>query len=218
MVVSKPVLFLYFSFMRKILFGAFLSLIVVFVFKQYNNNKHVEKQLHQNSSLIQEQLKNVGKLVVTEGHFSQVFNYKNSKSYFSDLWNAEKKALVVVNAEVSIAYDLSEIQYQIDELKKTLTITYLPKEEVKIHPDLQYYDIQADFFNQFEAEDYNRIKQEVKQSLQDKIDQSELKINAKNRLISELSKFYILTNSLGWTLKYNQDTIKTQQQFQNLKL
>lgn len=84
----------------------------------------------------------------------------------------------------------------------------IPKEELKISPDFEYYDIQEDYFNQFDAKDYNIIKETVKKQLLKKIEASDLKANAKNRLLSELSKFYILTNSLGWTLKYNENPIK----------
>lgn len=83
----------------------------------------------------------------------------------------------------------------------------MPKEEIKISPELEYYDVQADFFNPFEASDYNQIKDIIKSSLSKKLENSDMKANAKNRLISELSKFYILTNSLGWILKYNQTPI-----------
>ena len=126
--------------------------------------------------------------------------------------------MVVVNADVTIAYDLSLIEYDIDELTKTLRILSIPKEEIKISPDFEYYDIQADFLNQFEANDYNSIKETVKKQLMKKIEASVLKSNAQNRLISELAKFYILTNSLGWTLEYNQNPIESSDQLQELKL
>jgi len=58
----------------------------------------------------------------------------------------------------------------------------------------------------------------VNESLRNKIENSDLKTNAKNRLLSELSKFYILTNSLGWTLEYNQNPVKSLDGLQNLKL
>jgi hypothetical protein len=193
--------------MRKILFGVVITLVVLFTFKYCDDKRDNRIELRESSSLIQEQIKNVGKLVVTEGHFSEVFNYKNSKNFFGDYLTSEKKALVVVNADVTIAYDLSKLEYQIDEANKTLTILYIPKEEIKISPELEYYDIQADFFNPFEASDYNQIKDIIKSSLSNKLENSDMKANAKNRLISELSKFYILTNSLGWTLKYNQTPI-----------
>ena len=204
--------------MRKILFGVIITLIVIFTFKYCGNKNEGSIVLQENSALIQEQIKNVGKLVVTEGHFSEVFNYKNSKEIFGEYFTSEKKALVVVNADVTIAYDLSKIEYKVDEATKTLTILNIPKEEIKIAPDFEYYDIQSDFLNPFEAKDYNDIKETVKSSLTKKIEASELKTNAQNRLISELSKFYILTNSLGWTLQYNQTPILKIEELSSLKL
>ena len=199
--------------MRKILFGVIITLVILFTFKYYNTKKEDSIVLQENSSLIQEQIKNVGKLVVTEGHFSEVFNYKNSKEIFGDYFTSEKKALVVVNADVTIAYDLSKIEFKIDEASKTLQILSIPEEEIKISPDFEYYDIQSDFLNPFEAKDYNDIKNTVKASLEKKIEASDLKANAQNRLISELSKFYILTNSLGWTLQYNSQNINNLSDF-----
>lgn len=195
--------------MRKILFGVVITLIILFTFKFCGDKNEDKITLEENSTLIQQQIKNVGKLVVTEGHFSEVFTYKSSKSIFGDWLEAEKQAIVIVNADVTVGYDLSKMEYKIDEATKTLQIMKIPEEEISINPDLEYYDIQADFLNQFEAKDYNDIKETVTTSLMKKIDSSELKSNAQNRLLSELSKFYILTNTLGWTLKYNQTPIES---------
>ena len=204
--------------MRNIFFGIALTLLVVLGFRSCNSNKREKTELIEHSALIQKQLKNVGKLVVTEGHFSQVYNYKNSKAVFGNLINTEKKALVVVNADVTISYDLSEIEYKIDEENKSVTITKIPEEEVKINPDFEYYDVQADYLNPFKAEDYNKLKQEAKQAITNKINNSDLRKNAKNRLVSELSKFYILTSSLGWTLNYNEMPIEEKELLMNIQL
>tara|TARA_R110000868_G_scaffold129510_1_gene338462 strand:- start:988 stop:1602 length:615 start_codon:yes stop_codon:yes gene_type:complete len=204
--------------MRKILFGVIITLIVLFTFKYCGDKQEDKIVLQESSTLLKEQINNVGKLIVTEGHFSEVFNYKNSKDIFGDYFTSEKKALVVVNADVTIAYDLSKIEFEVDEETKTLAILSIPKEEIKISPDFEYYDIQADFLNPFEAKDYNDIKNIVKQSLNKKIEASDIKTNAKNRLISELSKFYILTNSLGWTLQYNNKPITKNEEWEYLKL
>ncbi|WP_353780125.1 DUF4230 domain-containing protein [Winogradskyella sp. 3972H.M.0a.05] len=192
--------------MRKVLLGVILTLIVLLVFR-HCSDKEETTIFKEHSALIQEQIKNVGKLVVTEGHFSEVFNYENSKEILGDFYSADKKALVVVNADVSIAYDLSKLEYEIDEANKILRLKTIPKEEISISPDLEYYDLQSDFLNPFEAEDYNQIKETVKTTLLEKVENSTLKSNAKNRLISELSKFYILTSSMGWTLQYNEQPI-----------
>ena len=193
-----------------------MTLMVVFILNKCSNKE--ETLIQEHSALIEKQIKNVSKLVVTEGNFSEVFSYKNSKAVFGDLIEVEKKALVVVNAEVTVAYDLSKIEFNLDEENKTLTITKIPEQEIKIFPELEYYDVQADFLNPFEAEDYNAINKKVKQQITKKINASNLKSNAENRLISELSKFYILTNSLGWTLQYNQKTIDKAEDLSNLKL
>jgi predicted negative regulator of RcsB-dependent stress response len=203
--------------MRKLLYVVLIVLTVMFAYRYIFNDKD-KTILQENSALIQEQIKNVSKLVVTEGHFSQVFTYKNSKAIFANLVNVEKKALVVVNANVTVSYDLSQIQYELDESSKTLRILSIPKEEININPDFEYYDVTADFLNPFEAEDYNKIKETVKGQLMKKVEASNLKSNAQNRLFSELSKFYILTNSLGWTLEYNETTITSNEALQYIKL
>lgn len=204
--------------MRKLTYVAIVLVALFFTFRYCATEQSKKETVLEHSLLIQEQIKNVGKLVVTEGHFSEVFSYKDSKEVFPYLVSAEKKALVVVNADVSIAYDLSQLKYEIDEHNKILNITYIPEAEIKINPEFEYYDIQADFLNQFEAKDYNTIKNRVKSSLMKKVNASDFKKNAKNRLISELSKFYILTNSLGWTLTYNSTPITNTDTLDTLKL
>ncbi|MEM6516442.1 MAG: DUF4230 domain-containing protein [Bacteroidota bacterium] len=194
--------------MRKVILGIFLAMFFVLLYLYNKDRKNEKMILQENSALIQQQVRNVGKLVVTEGHFSEVFTYKNSKAILGDLIEVEKKALVVVNADVTIAYDLSQIETEIDQDSKTLRLLKIPKEEIKINPDFEYYDIQADYLNQFDATDYNKIKKTVNKQLLKKIELSDLKSNAQNRLLSELAKFYILTNSLGWTLEYNQMPIE----------
>ena len=203
--------------MKKLLYVLIFVIAVLFAYR-YIFNDNDKTILQENSALIQEQIRNVSKLVVTEGHFSQVFTYKNSKSVFANLINVDKKALVVVNADVTVAYDLSQIQYELDEESKTLKILSIPKEEITINPDFEYYDVTADFLNPFDAEDYNKIKDKVKGQLMKKIEASNLKSNAQNRLISELSKFYILTSSLGWTLEYEGTSIKSTDELQKIKL
>lgn len=166
--------------------------------------------------LIQQQIENVSKLIVTEGHFAEVYNYKDSKELFGPFLRADKKALVVVNADVAIAYDLSKIEFELDEGQKTLRINHIPEPEISLNPDFEYYDVTADYLNPFDAGDYNTIKRNVRESLMKKVEASTLKTNAQNRLLSELQKFYILTNSLGWQLTYKGQKIDTASQLQKL--
>ncbi len=188
--------------MKKVLIGIVTALAVFFVFRTCADEKETKAILQENSMLIQQQIDNVSKLIVTEGHFAEVYNYKDSKELFGPLITADKKALVVVNADVFIAYDLSKITFELDQANKTLRISSIPEPEIKLNPDFEYYDVTSDYLNPFDAGDYNQIKRDVKASLLKKIETSSLKTNAKNRLLSELQKFYILTNSMGWILVY----------------
>ena len=203
--------------MRNILFGIVIALVIVFGLRYCEHNKDQREQLEQSSALIQKQLKNVSKLVVTEGDYAQVFIYKDTEKLMGFL-DASKKALVVVNAKATVSYDLSKIETTIDEAAKTVTLVSLPQPELTINPDIEYYDVSQDYLNQFEAEDYNKIKKRIDASLRKKIEASELLGNAQNRLISELQKIFILTNSMGWTLKYQEEPISEEVDLEKLKL
>ncbi len=203
--------------MRNILFGAVITLILVFGFRYCEHKKDEREQLQETTALIQKQLKNVGKLIVTEGSYAQVFSYKDTEKLLGFI-DANKKALVVINAEATISYDLRKIETEIDEINKTITISNIPEPELKINPNIEYYDVSQDYFNPFEAKDYNKIKQKIEKQLRAKIEASDLRTNAQNRLISELQKIYILTNSMGWTLQYNETPITTEEELKQVKL
>lgn len=183
---------------------------VILLFKYCEFKKDGDSTLDYNTNLIQQQIVNVGKLVVTEGHFSEVITYKNQQKYLMNMLSFEKKALLVVNADVTVAYDLHQMKYDIDEKNKTITILSIPKEEIKISPDIQFYDVEQSKLNPFTGDDYNKINKQVKANLAKKIANSSLKKNAKNRLVSELSKMLILTNSMGWKLQYESQLIENE--------
>jgi hypothetical protein len=197
----------------KKLFYLLLIVVLGFFTVKYFTSSGGENSTEYNSNLIQEQIKNVGKLVVTEGHFSQVLTYKDQQKYLMDYITFEKKALVVVNSDVSVAYDLRQMKYDIDEKNKTITIISIPKEEIKISPNIQYYDIEQSQFNQFVGEDFNKITKKVKADLAAKIEKSTLKTNAQNRLISELSKLLLVTHAIGWKVEYKGQEVTSEKQF-----
>lgn len=199
--------------LRKWVILILIALVLFFGYK-YFTSKSDSSTVEYDTNLIQEQIKNVGKLVVTEGHFSQVMTYKDQNKYLGNLFSFDKKALVVINADVTVSFDLSKVSYNIDAPNKTVTITNIPKEEIKISPDIKYYNVDQSTFNAFTGDDYNKINKIAKENLAKKIDKSTLKSNAKNRLISELSKILIVTNSMGWKLQYNGQVVQNNTELQ----
>lgn len=200
------------SEIRKWVVLLLITLVLFFGYKYFTSNSS-NSTVEYDTNLIQQQIKNVGKLVVTEGHFAEVLTYKDSKETIIPGFSFDKKAIVVVNADVTVGFDLSQVKYDIDAKNKILTITNIPKEEIKIAPDFKYYDTESSTFNEFTGSDYNKINKIARVNLSKKIDASTLKSNAKNRLISELSKMLILTNSMGWKLQYQGNVIGKQTDF-----
>ncbi len=103
---------------NRIITGIVLIIIVVFLFKFCTFKKEDHSSLENSTALIQQQIVNVGKLVVTEGHFAEVLTYKDQNTYFGGMISFDKKALIIVNADVTVAYNLHEMKYDIDEKTK----------------------------------------------------------------------------------------------------
>ena len=204
--------------MRNFFIGAAVVLLVVFGVRYYIDENNQRNQLEADTALIQQQIKNVGKLVVTEGTFSQVYSYNDSKRFYLDIFSARKKALIVVNATATVAYDLSKLETEIDEENKIVRITHIPEEEISLNPEIKYYDVTQDYLNQFKAEDHNKIRQRIEKSIMQKVENSSLKSNAQNRLISELQKIYILTSTMGWTLEYNNESFSNPEEMEQIKM
>ena len=195
--------------MKRILAGFAICLALVLIYRSWEWTGKGEARVQSESALIASQIEQVSKLVVTEGHFAEVFSYADSRELFGPFFTADKRALVVVNARATVSYDLSALTYRLDSVTRTLYIEEIPEPEIRIDPDIEYYDVSADYFNPFEAEDYNRVKSKVIASIEKKIENSTLKSNARNRLLSELAEFYVLTRSLGWTLVYKNQKLET---------
>ncbi len=196
---------------------AFMALGAV-IYHLFQNKSEDEINLTPDSAIIQEQLKNVSKLVVNEAKMSQVYTFKDTKGYFMDMLSFDKKAVVIVNADVTISYDLSKLTYDIDEERKVVRITGIPKEEVKVYPEIKILDVEQSTFNSFKGDDYNKINAKVKSEFLKKVNASTIKVNSKDRLISELGKFLVVTQALGWTLQYEDTQINAQTDFKTIAM
>ncbi len=196
----------------KLIYLLIVLVLGIIIWKVFSS-KSESSTIEYNTNLIEKQIKNVGKLVVTEGHFAEVLTYKDQKKYLMDLVSFEKKAIIIVNADVTVSYDLHQVKYDVDQNNKTITILSIPKEEIKISPNIEYYDVEQSTLNEFTGADYNKVNKTVRANLAKKIEKSSLKTNAKNRLVSELSKILILTNTMGWKLVYDGTEISNDNDF-----
>ena len=203
--------------MNKFGFGFLIALVLIsgvwFFYQSYQERE----ELKASSELIQKQVQQVGKLIVTEGYYSKVFTFKNSQNLFLNLMTSDKKALVIVNAKATVEYDLRQLEVDIDETRKILILKKIPDPILNIYPEIEYYDVTQDYFNSFDAKDYNKIKNSVTAQIRAQIEKSDLMENSRERLMVELTNLYVLTNSMGWTLMYEEQVIENPEQLELIK-
>lgn len=181
-----------------ILFFAVLFAAVFLYFKTTKDDKKVEED----AQIILKSVTSVSKLVVLESQWSEIYTYKETEKVFFNLLPTEKKAIVLLKAKAQISYDLKKLKIKIDKENKQLIIQSLPKEEIMIEPDLEYYDIETSVLNKFKPSDFNKIQKNAKAFVLNEIEKSGLKNQAKQTFVEKLQSLISLTEGLGWTVKY----------------
>ena len=165
--------------------------------KKEENHKKEEIQVVVNT------VKNLSKLVVSSGTFSEVYNYTDSKKYFYDYFSFDKKAIITVNATVEVGYNLSLLEIQIDSLEKKIYINKIPEQEINISPNIRYFDLQQSQFNTFSKEELNTLNKRSVDKIRETIAVTNIKEKAKTRLFEELSKIYQLSVIYKWEVVDN---------------
>lgn len=171
----------------------------------YDKKQKIHKK--EEIQVVVNSIKNLSKLVVSKGNFSEVYNYSDSKKYFYDYLSFDKKAIITVNADVEVGYDLSKLEIQIDSIGKKIFINSIPEEEITINPDVKYFDLQQSQFNTFSREELNKINQKSIEKIKETIAITDLKKKAKVRLFEELSKIYQLSAIYNWEVIDNTKSV-----------
>ncbi|WP_299622359.1 DUF4230 domain-containing protein [uncultured Tenacibaculum sp.] len=153
-------------------------------------------------------VKNLSKLVVSEGTYSEMYSFSDTKKYFFDYVEFQKKAMLSVNAKVEVGYDLSKLDIQIDSVAKQIVINKIPQEEINISPDIKYFDLQQSKFNTFSNEELNKLSDKAVAMIKETIEFTTQKKEAKTRLFEELSKIYQLSRIYNWAVVDNTNTFK----------
>lgn len=153
--------------------GALLLLLVgLFIGTRFSSTWFPTHGTTHQSALLEE-VKDVMKLIAVEGYFSEVYDYKDY--YYADWRPFTKKALMRVQAKVSVGYDMEAVTMRMDEDTKTVVIENIPAPEIlSIDHDLDYYDIQQGAFNTFTEEDYNKLNRGAKDFIRAQVEDSPL--------------------------------------------
>lgn len=189
--------------LKTLLLGAVIMLAMVLIYDYVKSSRAAASQLIAQSELIEKEVRSVSKLIVTEVSYAKVYTYENTKSYGWDFFSSQKKALVVSNAKAQVIYDLKKLNYTIDSERKEIVFSQLPKPSVNINPNLNFYELNNGILNTFEARDFNSMKQKITKDIERQIKSSDIFKNADDRLLTELTRIFALSNSMGWTVVYD---------------
>lgn len=161
-----------------------------------NRNK---KQLHDQSVILLDKIKQVCKLITVEGEFSELYTHRDEKQLFFKLFQTEKRALLIVKAKVMIGFDLTKINIDINPQKKQVELSRFPEPEIlSIDSDLEYYDIQKGIINKINEADLTNMNKRSKEFIREKVEQSHLVQIAKDQANDTIALVQQLIESVGW--------------------
>jgi len=172
--------------------------VVLALFVPRSGGSH---EVRQETSIITKSIARISKLMVAEGHFSEVMSHRDKKSYFYDLFELEKKAILLVDAKVLVGYDLSLMSYELDERNKTVYINALPDPELEIIPDVRFYDIQDSDFHKFTPAELNDMNKQAIEAIRARVDEGDLMVEAQEKVLESLGQIQLVIESMGWSLE-----------------
>lgn len=178
--------------------------IVIGVFcmnlKQRIKDRFAKKKelAHESSTAIMSEIEYVFKIVLIDFHYSKIHEFKDKKKKF---FQRRKKALLIVNARVSIGFDFNKSKDDliIDE-NNHVKFKKIPEPEIiSITPEYKYYDVEHGWFNKFSIEDCNEMAQEAYKDIEENSLTPALADSAKKQL-SLLLNNRVLNGSVQVTL------------------
>lgn len=178
-----------------------VALLVFFITRAvYEPEKKTEQV---SSTVLLERVRPVLKLVTVEGDFNEIFSYNNAEASFEWLKYLppfQKKAMIRLQARVSVGYDLDGMDLQVDEASHTIRLTGIGVPTIlSMEHDVDYYDVDAGTFNPFTAQDLTKMEAKAKAMVRAKVPESGLFRKAADRKQEMITIVQALVESSGWT-------------------
>ncbi len=183
------------------LVGFGIAAIVYWALKnKFGDSKKSVESSH--VSIITDKIEKVFKIVVAEGYFSEIIDYKHKDTQLWGLISSTKKSLIMARAKVLVGFDTSKIKFEIDTKSKTIRFETVPSPEIlAIEPDYKFYDIENGWFNKFNDDDYTVLLQNAKNEIASRTFEGDLILTANKQMtlvlnsISDANGFKLLLPS-----------------------
>lgn len=156
-----------------LVFTVALAAIVWMRFK--NSIRHWKSKKIIDHHLVLNRIEKVFKLVLAEGFFSEIVDFRHEGKRLFGLLSSTKKSLFIVDATVMIGFDFKKAKIEIDKINNKIKFTHIPSPEIlSMETDFKFYDINNGMFNQFKSEDYTELLKAGKDHIKEKVMESEL--------------------------------------------
>ncbi|HQW41621.1 MAG: DUF4230 domain-containing protein [Flavobacteriales bacterium] len=186
--------------LKGLIFMVVAGLLVFFITRSVYEPEPATEQV--NATVLLERVRPVLKLITVEGDFNEVYSYQSAEALFSwlkDLSPFQKKAMLRLQAKVSVGYDLEGMHLEVDEATHTVHVNGLTKPTIlSIDHEVDYYDLDAGTFNPFTAADLTRMEADAKAQIRTKALQSDLFERAEEQRGAMFNVIRTMVESAGW--------------------
>ena len=149
----------------------------------------------------------MNKMIVLEQNFSSFQTHKSSAFELGGMEFLSKEMVLYTTAKAQVTYDLKKLKMEVDSTNKKLIIKEIPEAEIKIYPDVKIHFMDDYAVNRFSKADLNNIMESAKKNMTKSINQTKLKEEGRQQLISNLQDIFVLAKSLNYTIEDETKTL-----------
>ena len=189
--------------MKKTVFIALITFILGILIAQWGIKSLEKKSMSEDSRVIAYQIQKMNKMVVAEQSLAEIYTHTSKKSLpgLGSIYSSDKKVTMMINAKVQASYDLTQMEVELDSVNKKIVIASIPPVDLKVYPDVDFFDMDQSIFNKFEKNELNEIKNRGIAQVEKKIDREKIKKEAHQQLIQNLSDIYQIAKIYGWEIE-----------------
>lgn len=189
--------------MKKTIFVTLIAFILGSLITFFGIRSCEQNRSDEDARVIAYQIQKMNKMVVAEQSLSEIYTHTSKKSLpgLENFYSSDKKVTMMINAKVQASYDLTKMNVELDSVHKTIVIVSIPPVDLKVFPDVDFFDMDQSVFNKFEKNDLNEIKARGIAQVEKKIDREKIKNEAHQQLIQNLSDIYQIAKIYGWEIE-----------------
>lgn len=182
----------YFISIVFLILGLFLF---IFILRQ-SGKENVKSE----TRIINHEIQRLNKMIVIEQNYSsfKTKKYNNFNPKYFDFLN--KNIVLYITAMAQVTYDMKKMKIEVDSAHKTVHILSIPDPELHVYPDVEIYNMETGFLNDFSKSELNEVMEEGKKDITKEVQKSNIQYLAKKQLISNLTELYNMVKLNNWKI------------------